>query len=120
MDGGGGVIGTRMLLVILLLILPSTAQLSEIKGAGPGSTAQSNNNSGGNTQIILENQINALTQELDIAKKVAANAEAQAKASLEAEMNDLKDQRTYAIIAAIIMFLIAIFALFRKPRPISQ
>ncbi|MEL0089570.1 MAG: hypothetical protein VW714_03740 [Rhodospirillales bacterium] len=120
MDGGGGVIGARILLAILLLILPSTAQLSEIKGAGTSSTAQSHNNSGGSAQISLENQVNALVQELDIAKKTAANAEAQAKALLEAEMNDLKDQRTYAIIAAVIMFLIAMFALFRKPRPISQ
>lgn len=120
MDGGGGVIGARILLAILLLILPSTAQLSEIKDAGTISTAQSHNNSDGNAQISLESQVNALVQELDIAKKTAANAEAQAKATLEAEMNDLKDQRTYAIIAAIIMFLIAMFALFRKPRPISQ
>ena len=104
-------------MAIILILAPSTAHLSEVK----------------NPEIqdaSLVKQINALEQELELTKKALAeaqekaktalDAEAQAKTLIQAQISDLEDQRTYAIIAAVIMFLLTMFALFRKPRPTTS
>jgi len=104
-------------MAIILILAPSTAHLSEVK----------------NPEIqdaSFVKQINALEQELELTKKALAeaqekaktalDAEAQAKTLIQAQISDLEDQRTYAIIAAVIMFLLTMFALFRKPRPTTS
>gem|GEM_PF-3022512 len=103
----------RNLMAIILILAPSTAHLSEVKS----SEIQ---------DVKIAQQINALEQELELTRKALAeaqeeakkalDAEAQAKTSIQAQISDLEDQRTYAIIAAVIMFLLTMFTLFRKPR----
>jgi preprotein translocase subunit SecF len=117
LDGIEKLKAIRNLMAIILILAPSTAHLSEVK----------------NPEIqdaSLVKQINALEQELELTKKALAeaqekaktalDAEAQAKNLIQAQISDLEDQRTYAIIAAVIMFLLTMFALFRKPRPTTS
>jgi preprotein translocase subunit SecF len=117
LDGIEKLRAIRNLMAIILILAPSTAHLSEVK----------------NPEIqdaSLVKQINALEQELELTKKALAeaqekaktalDAEAQAKNLIQAQISDLEDQRTYAIIAAVIMFLLTMFALFRKPRPTTS
>jgi preprotein translocase subunit SecF len=117
LDGIQKLKAIRNLMAIILILAPSTAHLSEVK----------------NPEIqdaSLVKQINALEQELELTKKALAeaqekaktalDAEAQAKNLIQAQISDLEDQRTYAIIAAVIMFLLTMFALFRKPRPTTS
>jgi preprotein translocase subunit SecF len=117
LDGIEKLKAIRSLMAIILILAPSTAHLSEVK----------------NPEIqdaSFVKQINALEQELELTKKALAeaqekaktalDAEAQAKNLIQAQISDLEDQRTYAIIAAVIMFLLTMFALFRKPRPTTS
>jgi len=104
-------------MAIILILAPSTAHLSETKSPEI-------------QDVSLAKQINALEQELELTRKALAeaqeeakkalDAEAKAKTSIQAQISDLEDQRTYAIIAAVIMFLLTMFALFRKPRPTAS
>jgi preprotein translocase subunit SecF len=117
LDGIQKLKAIRNLMAIILILAPSTAHLSEV-------------NSSKIQDVRLAKQITALEQELELTRKALAvaqdeakkalDAEAQAKTSIQAQISDLEDQRTYAIIAAVIMFLITMFALFRKPRPTSS
>ncbi|MFZ9013365.1 MAG: hypothetical protein ACO21T_04835 [Alphaproteobacteria bacterium] len=100
-------------MAIILILAPSTAHLSEVKNPET-------------RDVSFAKQVYALEQELELTKKALAeaqekaNAEAQAKTLIQAQISDLEDQRTYAIIAAVIMFLLTMFALFRKPRPTTS
>ncbi|MFZ8897496.1 MAG: hypothetical protein ACO20X_03080 [Alphaproteobacteria bacterium] len=107
----------RNLMAIILILAPSTAHLSEVKNPET-------------RDVSFAKQVYALEQELELTKKALAeaqekanaalDAEAQAKTLIQAQISDLEDQRTYAIIAAVIMFLLTMFALFRKPRPTTS